>query len=154
PRLDGLHITNGGATSPDATSTVRMPSDGAFTNLYNQMVESNGSTSHMAAPRIPSDTSFTDVYDQIATEIREQLHDVGNGVKSPAMNSSIQSTPVEKQRPFAASNDQRRSRLILEQIQDRHLQFGKPIGLEEEIDEDEPEAPRPILQIHRADSVD
>jgi hypothetical protein len=131
-----------------------MPSDGAFTNLYNQMVESNGSASHMAAPRIPSDTSFTDVYDQIATEIREQLHVVGSGVKSPAMNSSIQPTPVEDQKPFAPFNNQRRSRLILEQIDDRHLQFGKSVGLEEKIDEDDPEAPKPILQIHRADSLD
>ena len=158
PRLDGLHITNDDAfsdvsgrnspqeTAPDAKPAARLPSDGSFTKLYNEMAESNGSASHMSAPRIPSDTSFTDVYDQIATEIREQLDDAGNEVKRPAMNNSTQPTPVEEQK-------QRRSRLILEQIDDRHLQFGTS-GPQEESDEDDPEAQRPILRIHRAESLD
>jgi len=73
----------------------RLPSDGSFTNLYNQLTEANGSASHLAAVRIPSDTSFTDIYNQISDEIREQLDSPAGGSKSLADNSSIQHTPVD-----------------------------------------------------------
>ena len=51
----------------------RLPSDGTFTNLYNQMVDENNSGAHLAALRIPSDTGFSDMYDDIAGEIEQQL---------------------------------------------------------------------------------
>jgi hypothetical protein len=113
PRLDALRITNdtsfsdmfdqfsnehssnGGSPNPS-----RMPSDGSFTKIYNQLAEANHSQTHISAPRIPSDTSFTDVYNQIASEIEQELDNAAGEPLSPAANSSIQHTPVEEQKPF------------------------------------------------------
>lgn len=174
PQLEGLRISTREAfsnmfdqstrkrNSQEEQSGNRLPSDGSFTNLYNSMVDASGSASHLEAPRVPSDTSFTDVYNQIATEIREQLYDAGAGDKSPIANSSIQPTPVEEQRPFIAhersprtdANDNRHSQFLPSQaplIDD--LEMAKRLTGYGPFGEDE-ETERPVLQIHRAESVD
>jgi hypothetical protein len=71
----------------------RLPSDGSFTDLYNQLTETNGSAAHLAAARIPSDTSFTDIYDQIAGEIRDHL-DSPREASTSVRKTSPQRTPV------------------------------------------------------------
>ena len=169
PQLAGLRISTDGAfanmleRSPqERQEESRVPSDGAFTHLYNSMLGGNDAAPRLSAPRIPSDTSFTDVYDQIATEIREQLHEAGPGGKSPAMNSSIQATPIEEQQPFAASveapnrplSNYRQSQLLTAHaplIDD--FEMAKRLSGLAPLDE-ESEEPRGALRIHRAESMD
>jgi hypothetical protein len=76
-------------------STGRLPSEGSFTRLYNQIAQENGSAAHLAAARIPSDTSFTNIYDQIAGEIRSHLDMPADGMQNPA-DSSLQPNPVDE----------------------------------------------------------
>jgi hypothetical protein len=76
-------------------STGRLPSDGSFTRLYNQIALENGSAAHIAAARIPSDTSFTNIYDQIAGEIRDHLDMSAEGMHNSA-DSSLQPTPNDE----------------------------------------------------------
>lgn len=175
PRLDGLRITTNESfsnmfeqsaekrNSQEEHGGTRLPSDGSFTHLYNSMVDANSSAPHLAAPRTPSDTSFTDVYNQIATEIREQLYDAGAGGKSPAMNSSIQPTPVEEQKPFVTreqlletvANDHHRFQLLSPQVPlIDDVEMAKRLSGLEPLDEESDPPPRSVLQIHRTGSMD
>jgi hypothetical protein len=75
-------------------STGRLPSDGSFSELYNQLAESNGRPIDNSGIRIASDTSFTDIYDQIAGEIKNTLDTSIVGAQEREMKrQSLAGTP-------------------------------------------------------------
>ncbi|KIW02038.1 uncharacterized protein PV09_06540 [Verruconis gallopava] len=84
-------------------STGRLPSEGSFSVIYNQLVEENRKSMDISGIRVASDTSFTDIYDQIASEIKNSLNTSVQGAQEREMKRQSLNQPPQLQPAFAES---------------------------------------------------
>lgn len=89
-------------------STGRLPSDGSFSELYNQLAEANRQSMEINGTRVVSDTSFTDIYDQIAGGIKDDLDKSVIAAQEREMKrqSIAMATPPALLPPFAEPQTQ------------------------------------------------